>query len=63
MEFYENYADCTRVPAATMDKMVRASPCGGPGRSGTGDRLHDDSLLGRIQREMQISVCSLVSEA
>ena len=25
MEFYENYADCTRVPAASMDKMVRAS--------------------------------------
>ena len=62
MEFYENYADCTRVPAASMDKMVRASLAADQ----VAAELETDCMTIRcwdeFQREMQISVCSLVSE-
>lgn len=62
MDFYESYADCTRVPAASMDKMVRASLAADQ----IAAELETDCMTIRcwdeFQREMQISACNLVSE-
>ena len=62
LEFYKNYANCTKVPAESMDKMVRASLAADQ----IAAELETDCMTIRcwdeFQREMQISVCNLISE-
>jgi len=62
MEYYENYANCANVPAASMEKMIRASLAADQ----VTRELETDCMTIRcwdeFQREMQISVCTLISE-
>lgn len=62
MEFYQNYADCALVPAVSMDKMIRASLAADQIAAELGTDCMTIRCWDEFQREMQISVCNLVSE-
>lgn len=62
MNFYLQYADCSNAPKSALEQMVRASIAA----DGVAEELGTDCLTIRcwdeFQREMNISVCNLISE-
>ena len=62
LQYYNNYANCANVPRNTLVKMVRASVTADKIAAELGTDCMTIRCWDEFQREMQISVCTLISE-